>query len=347
MIKAIVSAVGLVFLFVLFNFLFLHSQDAYDSEVSVPVTKYLNMVAHGRSDEVRRILPDLMVSYPDDPGVKLLTGSILQNAFKATEIYESIIAQYPESQWADDAMWRVIQFYAIMGDTAKAQSGLTEMREKYPLSDFLVPASDIVRSSVGLSRARLRDRNTKLAQIQNILEKANSNVGGEKIENKTDKLRIKMPINQAIKIEAQPTEVLPASQMINHDEIGEPVNAAEQILKNQIKMQKNASDQDKEKMINNDEERIDKVEDDGILPLGIGTGTYGLQVGIYANKLDAESEKDKYIAQRMTCEVRRMDNDKGSFYVVLIGNYSSLSSAQAAKMIVNEQCQCNPIVVEK
>jgi cell division protein FtsN len=364
MMKTFTSVFGLVFLLFIANIQPLISQESQESNSAkpVPVAKYLNMVAQGRSDEVRRILPDLMVMYPNDPGVRLLTGSILQNAFKATEIYENIVAEYPESEWADDSMWRIIQFYAIMGDTAKAQASLGEMRVNYPLSDFLVPSSDIVRSSVGLARARLRERNAKLNQIQNILDKANPGSKETNKETKTDKLKIKMPIEKAMKIENDSLEnnspVSPPaleidnhenSSMINHEEKIETPKPAEQILKEQMKMQETVPKNDKEeqKMIDNDEKVIEEKIIDNTLPIGTGSGSYGLQVGIYAKKSDAESEKDKYIAQRMRCEVRKMENDKGSFYVVLIGNYSSLNSAKAAKMIVNEQCGCNPTVVEK
>jgi len=364
--RTITSVFGLVFLLSFINFQFLNSQESQANNLTepVPVAKYLNMVAQGRSDEVRRILPDLMVMYPNDPGVKLLTGSILQNAFKATEIYENIVAEYPQSEWADDSMWRIIQFYAVMGDTSKAQTSLAEMRKNYPLSDFLVPSSDIVRSSVGLARVKLTSRDKKLNNLKKVIKEA---VTPENEETKTDKLKIKMPVEKAIKIEnnslennslgdnslgSPPALVLDNqenSNMINHEEKIETPNPAEQILKEQMKIQEAVSknDEQEQRMNDNDEKIKEEKIIDNTLPIGTGSGSYGLQVGIYAKKSDAESEKNKYIAQRMRCEVRKMENDKGSFYVVLIGNYSSLSSAKAAKMIVNEQCACNPTVVEK
>lgn len=123
------------------------------SQADKKVNEYLKMVAAGRIMEVKMRLPDLMAEYPDDPGVHLLHGVVIEDAYRALDIYKDIIKKYPESQWADDAYWRIVQFHAILGDTVQARIMLHKFRQNYPTSEYLSPASDVVRSAVGLARA--------------------------------------------------------------------------------------------------------------------------------------------------------------------------------------------------
>jgi hypothetical protein len=49
----------------------------------------------------------------------------------------------------------------------------------------------------------------------------------------------------------------------------------------------------------------------------------------------------------MRTEVKQKSIDNTNKFAVVIGNYSSLESANAAKIIVQQQCDCDPVVFEK
>lgn len=119
------------------------STEAQTEKVRV----YLKMVALGQIEDVKSKLPDLLAEYPSDPGVQLLHAVVIEDAFKAVEKYKTIVRVYPDSEWADDAYWRIVQFYAVVGDTARAQDELSNYRKKYPSSEFLIAASDVVRQA--------------------------------------------------------------------------------------------------------------------------------------------------------------------------------------------------------
>lgn len=138
----------LIFLIV-FTFAVVSKSNSQDELVN----QYLSMIAAGQIDDVKMKLPDLFAEYPNDPGVQLLLGVVLDDAYKALDIYNKIIKNNPESPWADNAYWRVIQFYAITGDTTNARLSLHKFRQQYPSSVYLVPASDVVRSSINFARA--------------------------------------------------------------------------------------------------------------------------------------------------------------------------------------------------
>lgn len=116
------------------------------------VNKYLKMVANGQIDQVRAVIPDLLAKYPNDAGVKLLHGSVIEDAFLALEVYKRIVKDNSESEFADDAYWRVIQFYAIIGDTMNGKNELDTFKKKYPNSPFLGPSSDIINSAISVAK---------------------------------------------------------------------------------------------------------------------------------------------------------------------------------------------------
>ena len=77
------------------------------------------------------------------------------------------------------------------------------------------------------------------------------------------------------------------------------------------------------------------------------TGYYGLQVGLFDDMKNANSEMKKFLRKRMRTEVKEKLVDDEKKYAVVIGNYSTLESANAAKIIVQQQCDCEPVVFEK
>ncbi len=133
---------------------------------SAKVSTYLKMVAQGKMIEVKSKLPDLIAEYPDDPGVKLLHGVVIEDGSRALEIYKDIVKNYPDSEWADDAYWRVIQYYAVSGDAELAEKELENFRKKYPSSEFLAPATDVVHSAEQILRKKNISREIKDAAAE-------------------------------------------------------------------------------------------------------------------------------------------------------------------------------------
>lgn len=130
------------------------------------VASLLKSVAQGKTEEVRNAMPKLMADFPNEPGVKLLQAVLMEDGIKANEIYRSIVKNYPNSEWADDAQWRVVQFYAIIGDTLNAKKELELFRKQYPKSEFLAPATDVVHSSIGSVKYNFKDKIEQTKAVQ-------------------------------------------------------------------------------------------------------------------------------------------------------------------------------------
>lgn len=230
------------------------------------VNLYLKKISQGKIEDVKKALPDLLAKYPDDPGVKLLHGAVIDDAFKAVEIYEDIVEKHPNDRWADDAQWRIVQFYAVKGDTSKAKNELAKLRKIAPASEFLMPATDVVRASIAINR----------------------------------------------KEELHTTRSSPP---------------------------------DKPAVETSDESEIPDLDE--IPSAGSGEGGYGLQVGIFRTYEAALAEMDSYREKRMRATIMTKNVEEETMYAVVIGNYASKEAAEAAKVIVQQQCGCKPIVFKK
>lgn len=232
------------------------------------VNSYLKMIAKGKVEEVKTKMPELIANYPDEPGVKLLQAVLTEDGSRAVNVYKSIVKDFPNSEFADDAQWRIVQFYAIIGDTNAAIAELEVFRKRYPNSEFLAPASDVVRSAIGMAKYDYKKAHTA------------------KAETKT------------------PTKIEPAK-----------ASAA-----------KPSAD---------------------VKAAAKGHDTWGLQVGIYSTKAAAESEMKRFTGMKLKTEVKEKSVEGKKKFAVIIGNYSSIESAEKAKIEVEKKCKCAPIVFKE
>ncbi len=113
------------------------------------VRNRLQSLAMGKLEEVKRDLPDLLAEFPDDPGVQFLHASVLEDMSKSLPMYLRIVKEKPDCEWADDAQWRIVHYYAMKRDTSKAREEMQNFRTAYPKSELLLTAYDLLRATVG------------------------------------------------------------------------------------------------------------------------------------------------------------------------------------------------------
>lgn len=345
---------------------------------SPDINQYLQQVANGNIMQVKSELPDLMVEYPDDAGVKLLLAVVIDNADKSLDIYKKIVANYPESDWADDAYWRIVQFYAVKGETNKAQYELNYFRTKYPQSPYIVPAAEVVRMATSIFKDEKNDlkaiNNNAIGRDNTKVETSNPKyVAPEMIDLTKQKEQTKIQ-NNVEPAKLEPEKVEPVKQQqeetepkvqikkviatndtelaintSNHKVIRQKVNEETQdlssipsdILEQQKKLIEESASPNQELEVVESTQKIATAD-----PVA-HTGYFGLQVGLYDDVANANAEMKKFLRKRMRTEVKEKSVNNDQKYAVVIGNYSSLESANAAKIIVQQQCDCEPIVFEK
>ena len=98
---------------------------------------YLSRVENGRPDEVRAELPTLLSKYPNNPGVLYLQGVLTTDGTEAVRVYQSIVDNFPKSDWADGALYKVYQFYYAIGLYRTAEIKLNQLKTNYPQSKYI------------------------------------------------------------------------------------------------------------------------------------------------------------------------------------------------------------------
>ncbi|GBD07285.1 hypothetical protein HRbin21_01103 [bacterium HR21] len=106
-------------------------------------------IASGELDAVRRELPDWLARYPNDPAILFLHAATLSDAQQAVALYERLVRDFPRSEWTDDALCRLVQYYALRRDSLRASQFFEQLRRDFPTSDFLPLAWEVLRTTIG------------------------------------------------------------------------------------------------------------------------------------------------------------------------------------------------------
>jgi len=105
------------------------------------IGRLIEMVNKGEANQVRADLPSLLSRYPNNPGILYVQALVSEEGTEAVRIYQSIVDNFPRSEWADDALYRVYQFYYALGLYRTAEMKLSQLRTEYPGSPFVTAAS--------------------------------------------------------------------------------------------------------------------------------------------------------------------------------------------------------------
>lgn len=129
---------GGIFLFPLL-FLFLSPRPAAaQQEIDAQVFRDLvQRVEQGETEEVRLQLPELIRKYQTHPGVLYLQARLASDGIESAKLYGSILDNFPRSEWADDALYNLQQYYYAMGLYKTAELKMQQLRKEYPESEYL------------------------------------------------------------------------------------------------------------------------------------------------------------------------------------------------------------------
>jgi tetratricopeptide (TPR) repeat protein len=116
------------------------------------VSKLVAMVEGGQADQVRADLPSLLSRYPNNPGLLYVQGLLTDDGAEAVRVYQSVVDNFPRSEWADDALYRVYQFYYSLGLYRTAELKLGQLRRDYPKSKYLLSLTGVQTQNLAEER---------------------------------------------------------------------------------------------------------------------------------------------------------------------------------------------------
>jgi TolA-binding protein len=96
----------------------------------------LEMIEKGQGEAVRAELPALMTNYQNNPGLMYLQAVLTTDGTEAAKLYQNIVDNFPKSEWGDDALYKLYQYYYSIGLYKTADQKLTQLKEEYPFSAY-------------------------------------------------------------------------------------------------------------------------------------------------------------------------------------------------------------------
>ncbi len=105
---------------------------------------------------VKQQLPDFITKYQNDPAVLYLQGRLASNGNEAKQYYQSIVTNFPTSEYADDALYKLYQYNYAMGLYRSANALLQDLAKNYPNSPYVksIPQAGIPKVDKPLTTAR-------------------------------------------------------------------------------------------------------------------------------------------------------------------------------------------------
>lgn len=108
---------------------FLYSQD-------IDIVPYLKQIESGEIDAVKEKLPELKIKFPGSPAIMFLDGVLTEDGQQAVVIYQRIIEKYPNSKYADAAVYRVFSYFYALGFYEAAEKMRNKLNSEYPDSPY-------------------------------------------------------------------------------------------------------------------------------------------------------------------------------------------------------------------
>lgn len=104
---------------------------------NVNIIPQLKKVEAGEIEEVKRDLLDLKQLDASNPNVIFLEGVITEDGEKSQKLYEAVYKNFPNSQFADAALFRSFSYFYALGLYKKAEELKTQLQDEYPSSPYL------------------------------------------------------------------------------------------------------------------------------------------------------------------------------------------------------------------
>lgn len=119
---------------------FLLLTSSFVSAQEFDIVPYLVKIEQGNSAEAISVLPKLKTEHPNDPSVMFLDAVLTTNGDEALNKYLMISQNYPNSKFADAALYRVFSYYYSMGYYTRAEEYLSKLKAQYPSSPYIKAA---------------------------------------------------------------------------------------------------------------------------------------------------------------------------------------------------------------
>ena len=122
---------------------FLRSQDHIDA--------LIQDVLHGSRDSAEKALPTIEQEYPNNPSVMYLKGLLETDGEEAMAFFSNLYNTHPTSDYGDDAVMKVAEYYYVAGLYVQSADWLKKMPIYYSRSEHIERAVKLFLNSLIVS----------------------------------------------------------------------------------------------------------------------------------------------------------------------------------------------------
>jgi cell division septation protein DedD len=115
----------------------------FSQTIDNQVENYVKIIEQGDAEKAFTESADLITSNPHNPGILYLQGRLSSDGTEALKYYQTILDNFPKSQWADDALYQTYQYYYAIGLYRTANLKLDQLKKQYPDSPYLNMKSSV------------------------------------------------------------------------------------------------------------------------------------------------------------------------------------------------------------
>ena len=108
---------------------------------------YITLLEKGKINEVKENLPELIERYPMDPGIFFLKGLISSDADEALLNYQTLISEFPNSDYASLSQMKIGEYLFARGLYSQASIQFKKTIINYPIGDHHQRALDLMVNS--------------------------------------------------------------------------------------------------------------------------------------------------------------------------------------------------------
>jgi len=109
----------------------------------IEVRSAIEKVDKGEGEEVKKILTELVSKYQNTSGMIYLQGRLASDGIEAVKFYQGVVDNFPKSEWADDALYRIYQYYYSLGLYRTADLKMQQLKRDYPSSSYVTGNPDV------------------------------------------------------------------------------------------------------------------------------------------------------------------------------------------------------------
>jgi tetratricopeptide (TPR) repeat protein len=271
------------------------------------VEQLIENIQSGKIEEALTALPALERDFPNHPGVMYLAALLETDGDTARKQYQQLYKHHPNSEYSDDAVMKIAEYYYAAGLYIKSSEWTKRMARYYARSEHIDRAVKLFLNALIISGSKdtafyyskvfkkqfpKMDVDTKLSQLLNELETPPV----EESEVVVDKPKTDGILNKIVEKLSSPVP----------DEIGLPRFPSKKSVVKQ---------------------------------------PFSLQVGAYGEESNADHQKSQLDAAGFPARVERKESNGRTLYAVRIGYYSDRMMAKAAGRELKSTLGIDTIVI--